>query len=151
MFSRTTCMTTNVKEIIRPEVLSQQNHCTSGAYSFPNETSPEEFVLRTVRAIALRIPTVHHFTPNMHVHIRERMISCFFFFFCKKKKSLSPRKRIWWHIIHISCLPSSEKLYTKNNLGKIKDIHQNENMQGLLWHLWHLHTCIVFLTNVQGN
>ena len=146
MFSRTTCMTTNVK------VLSQQSHCNSGAYSFPNETSPEEFVLRTVRAIVLRIPTVHHFTPNMHVHIRERMISCSFFFFCKKKKRLlSPRKRIWRHIIHISCLPSSEKLYTINNLGKIKDIHQNENMQGLLWHLWHLHTCIVFLTNVQGN
>ena len=74
-------MTTNVK------VLSQQSHCNSGAYSFPNETSPEEFVLRTVRAIALRIPTVHHFTPNMHVHIRERMISCsFFFFFARKKK-----------------------------------------------------------------
>ena len=78
-------MTTNVKEIIRPEVLSQQSHCNSGAYSFPNETSPEEFVLRTVRAIALRIPTVHHCTPNMHVHIRERMISCFFFFLQEKK------------------------------------------------------------------
>ena len=89
-------MTTNVKVIIRPEVLSQQSHCNSGAYSFPNETSPEEFVLRTVRAIALRIPTVHHFTPNMHVHIRERMISCSFFFFLQEKKRLlSPRKRIW--------------------------------------------------------
>ena len=85
MFSRTTCTTTNVKEIIRPEVLSQQIHCNSGAYSFPNETSSEEFVLRTVRAIALRIPTVHHFTRNMHVHIRERMISCSFFSLQEKK------------------------------------------------------------------
>ena len=58
-----------------------------------------------------------------------------FFFLPEKKRLLSPRKRIWWHTIYISCLPSSEMFeknlfHTINNLGKIKDIRQNENLQG---------------------
>ena len=115
------------KLIIRPEVLSQQIHCSNEAISFPNETSPEEFVSRTAHAIALWIPTVLQFTRNMHAHIREQMISCSFFS-DRKKKLLSPRQRIWWHAIYISCLPSSKKLeknifHTENNLSKIKHIH----------------------------
>ena len=66
------------KQIIRPDLLSQQIHCSNGAFSFPNETSPEEFVSRTIRAIALCVPIVHHFTRNMHVHICEQKISCSF-------------------------------------------------------------------------
>ena len=65
-------------------------------------------------------PTVHHFTWNMHAHIRERKISCSFFF-CQEEKLSSPRKRIWWPTIYISCI-SSEKLenifLSINNLGK---------------------------------
>ena len=38
----------------------------------PYETSPDEFVSRPVRAIALCIPTVHHFRRKMHAHLRER-------------------------------------------------------------------------------
>ena len=45
------------KQIIRPDLLSQQIHCSNGAFSFPNETSPEEFVSRTIRAIALCVCT----------------------------------------------------------------------------------------------
>ena len=66
------------KQIIRPDLLSQQIHCSNGAFSFPNETSPEEFVSRTIRAIASCVPIVHHFTRNMHVHICEQKISCSF-------------------------------------------------------------------------
>ena len=43
---------------------------------FPNETSPNEFVSRPIRAIALCIPTVHHVTQKMHVHIREQKYIC---------------------------------------------------------------------------
>ena len=63
-------------------------------FSFPHETSPEEFVSRPIRAIALCVPTVHHFIRNMQAQIRERKISCPFFF-CQEEKLSSPRKRIW--------------------------------------------------------
>ena len=43
---------------------------------FPNETSPNEFDSRPIRAIALCIPTVHHVTQKMHVHIREQNYIC---------------------------------------------------------------------------
>ena len=36
------------------------------------QASPDEFVSRPVRAIALCIPTVHHFRRKMHAHLRER-------------------------------------------------------------------------------
>ena len=49
----------------------------------PYETSPDEFVSRPVRAIALCIPTVHHFRRKMHAHIREQKIS----FFSASKKN----------------------------------------------------------------
>ena len=74
-------MITSVK-IIRPEhiyYLSQQIHCSNGAFSFPNETSPGEFVSRPIRAIALCIPTVHHLSRKMYAYIREENISCSFF------------------------------------------------------------------------
>ena len=48
------------------------------------QASPDEFVSRPVRAIALCIPTVHNFRRKMHAHLRERKISCSFF---------SPRKK----------------------------------------------------------
>ena len=44
------------------------------------QASPDEFVSRPVRAIALCIPTVHHFRRKMHAHQRERKIFWFFFF-----------------------------------------------------------------------
>ena len=91
------------KEIIRPEVWRQQIHCNRGAYFFPDETFPEEFVSRTARVIALRIPTVYHFTRKMHAHIREQMISCSFFLPGKKDSY-----RGFGDIIYISCLPWSE-------------------------------------------
>ena len=43
---------------------------------FPNETSPNEFVSRPIRAIALCIPTVHHVAQKMHVHVREQNYIC---------------------------------------------------------------------------
>ena len=87
-------MTTKVKKIviIRPDFLSQQIHCNNGPFSFPNETSLEEFVSRAVRAIELCIPTVHHFTRNMHLHTRTEHF--LFFYFCQQEKLSSPRKRI---------------------------------------------------------
>ena len=63
----------------RTYYLSQQIHCSNGAFSFPNETSPGEFVSRPIRAIALCIPTVHHLSRKMHAYIREEKISCSFF------------------------------------------------------------------------
>ena len=84
MFSRTTCMITNVKKKIKPDFWTQQIHCSIGTFSFPRETSHEEFVSRPVRVIALCIPTVYHFTRKMHAHLREWKISCSFFFARKK-------------------------------------------------------------------
>ena len=76
----------NVKKIIiRPGFLSQQIYCSNGAFSFLNETSPEELVSRPLPANALCIPTVHHFIRYMHVHICEQKISFFFFFSARKK------------------------------------------------------------------
>ena len=46
-------MVANVKQIIIPDFLSQQIHCSNGAFSFLNETSHEEFVSRPVRCIIL--------------------------------------------------------------------------------------------------
>ena len=56
--------------------MSQQIHYSNGAFSFPNETSPYEFVSRPIRAIALCIPTVYHVTQKMYVHIREQNYIC---------------------------------------------------------------------------
>ena len=56
--------------------MSQQIHYSSGTLSFLNETSPNEFVSRPIRAIALCIPTVHHVTQKMYVHIREQNYIC---------------------------------------------------------------------------
>ena len=67
------------RKLIRPDFLSQQIYCSNGPFSFPRETSPYEFVSRTIRAIALCIPTVHHFTQKIHAHTREQKISCSFF------------------------------------------------------------------------
>ena len=79
-------MIRNVKKIIiRPDFLSQQIYCSNGAFSFLNETSPEELVSRPLPANALCIPTVHHFIRYMHVHICEQKISFFFFFLPGRK------------------------------------------------------------------
>ena len=115
-------MITNVKKKIRPDFWTQQIHCSNRTFSFPCETSHEEFVSRPLRVIALCIPTVYHFTRKMHAHLRERKISCSFFF-CQEEKLWSPRKRTWWPTIHIFCLQSSEKLeknifHTISNLGE---------------------------------
>ena len=58
---------------------SQQIHCSNGAFSFSNETSPDEFLSRPICAIALCIHTVHRFTQKVHARILEQNISCFFF------------------------------------------------------------------------
>ena len=123
MFSRTPCVITDVKiKKIRPDFSSQQIHSSNGAISFSHETSPEEFGFEATSCHCIMHPTVHHFTRNMHAHIRERKISCSFFFNQEQKLS-SPRKPIWWRTIYISCLQSTEKLeknifLTINNLGK---------------------------------
>ena len=125
MFSRTPCVITDVKiKKIRPDFSSQQIHSSNGAISFSHETSPEEFGFEATSCHCIMHPTVHHFTRNMHAHIRERKISCsFFFFFYQEQKLSSPRRPIWWRTIYISCLQSTEKLeknifLTINNLGK---------------------------------
>ena len=61
------------KKKIRTYYLSQQIHCSNGAFSISNETSPHEFVPRPICAVALCIPTVYRFT--------------FFFFFSASKKN----------------------------------------------------------------
>ena len=78
MFRRTTCTITNVKKIIRSEHIIWANRfiVAMELFSFPNETSPNEFVSRPICAIALCITTVHHVTQKMHVHIRERKYVC---------------------------------------------------------------------------
>ena len=78
------------KKIIGPDFLSQQIHCGNGAFFL---SSLEEFVSRTVRAIALCTPTVHRFTRNMHAHMRTD--DFLFYFFYQEEKLSSPRKRIW--------------------------------------------------------
>ena len=81
MFSRTPYVITDVKIIkIRPDFSSQQIHSSNGAISFSHETSPEEFGFEATSCHCIMHPTVHHFTRNMHAHIRERKISCSFFF-----------------------------------------------------------------------
>ena len=67
-------------DAVRPDFFSRQIYCSNGPFSFPHETSPYEFVSRTIRAIALCIPTVHHFTRKMHGHLKA-------VFFCKKENS----------------------------------------------------------------
>ena len=47
-------------------------------FSFPHEASPDGFVSRPIRATALCIPTVHHFTRKMRTYIREQKIYGFF-------------------------------------------------------------------------
>ena len=118
-------------------------HCSNGAISFPNETSPEEFVSRPIRAIALCVPTVHHFTRNMHAQLCERKISCSFF---------SARKKNCHHYVNgFGDLPfiyrvcsrarSLKKLFSIQlaTWGKKKreTFTSNENLQG---HLKHMHT-----------
>ena len=66
-------------DAVRPDFFSRQIYCSNGPFSFPHETSLYEFVSRTIRAIALCIPTVHHFTRKIHAHTREQKISCSFF------------------------------------------------------------------------
>ena len=75
-------MITNVKKSLDQNILFEPTdiYCSNGTFSFRNETSPNEFVSRPIRAIALCIPTVHHFTRKMHTHIRELKISCAYFF-----------------------------------------------------------------------
>ena len=68
------------KKKIGPDFSSQQIHCSNGAISFSYETSPEEFGFEATSCHCIMHPTVHHFTRNMHAHIRERKISCSFFF-----------------------------------------------------------------------
>ena len=55
-------------DAVRPDFFSRQIYCSNGPFSFPHETSLYEFVSRTIRAIALCIPTVHRFTRKMHGH-----------------------------------------------------------------------------------
>ena len=59
--------------------MSQQIHCSNAAFSFPNKTSPKEFV------IALSIPTVHHFTRNMHAHMSKQKF--YYSFFPTRKRN----------------------------------------------------------------
>ena len=74
-------MITNVKNhYTRTHYLSQRIHCSNGALSFSNETSPDEFLSRPICAITLCIHTVHRFTQKIHARIREQEISCAFFF-----------------------------------------------------------------------
>ena len=68
-----------MKKIIRPDFLSLKIYCSNEALSFPNDTSPDEFVSRPIRATALCIPTVHHFTRKIHAHIREQKIPWSYF------------------------------------------------------------------------
>ena len=61
--------------------LSQQIYCRNGAFSFSNKTSPDEFVSRQIRAIALCNATVHHLTQkNPHPHTKTEDFLFFFFF-----------------------------------------------------------------------
>ena len=55
-------------DAVRPDFFSRQIYCSNGPFSFPHETSPYEFVSKTIRAIALCITTVHRFTRKMHGH-----------------------------------------------------------------------------------
>ena len=73
-------MITNVKNhYTRTHYLSKQIRCNNEAFSFSNETSPDEFLSRPTYAIALCIHTVHRFTQKIHTRIREQKISCVFF------------------------------------------------------------------------
>ena len=66
--------------------LSQQIYCRNGAFSFSNKTSPDEFVSRQIRAIALCNATVHHLTQkNPHPHTKTEDFLFFFFFSANKK------------------------------------------------------------------
>ena len=70
------------------------------------QASPDEFVSRPVRAIALCIPTVHHFRRKMHAHIREQKIS----FFSASKKNFHRHVIGFGDIPFIYSLQSKEKL-----------------------------------------
>ena len=77
------------------------------------QASPDEFVSRPVRAIALCIPTVHHFRRKMHAHLREQKIffffSFFFFFFASKKN-------FHRHVIEFGDIPFIYSLQSKEKL-----------------------------------
>ena len=83
------------------------------------QASPDEFVSRPVRAIALCIPSVHHFRRKMHAHIREQKICSFF---------SASKKNFHRHVIGFGDIPfisivcnrakSSKRLFhTISNLG----------------------------------
>ena len=102
----------NVKKIIiRPDFLSQQIYCSNGAFSFLNETSPEELVSRPLPANALCIPTVHHFIRYMHVHICEQKIS--FFFFSARKKNCHRHVNRFGDVPFISLLCNRAKAWKR--------------------------------------
>ena len=133
--------------------MSQQVHCSIGAISFPHETSPEQFVSRPLRATALCVPTVHHFTRNMHAQIRERKI--YRSFFSTRKKNCHHHVNGFGDLPFISLVCSHARNLKKifsiqlATWGKKKETsNSNENLQG---YLKHMHTCIVFLINVKKN
>ena len=83
---------------IRPDFLNQQTHSSNGAFSFLNETSPEEFVSRPVRANALCILTVHHCIRYMHVHIRTEDFLFFFFLPGRKIVIATSKDLVTYHL-----------------------------------------------------
>ena len=84
MFSRT-CMIKNFKKIIRPDFLSQQNHCSNRAFSFPNETSPKEFVSKPNSCHCIMHPYCASFFTR-YTRPRTRTEDFLFFLFCRAEK-----------------------------------------------------------------
>ena len=119
-------------------------------FCFPYETSLEEFVARTGRAITLRI-ILHEICTSTYAN--GWFLVLFFFF-------LPGRKKCHGHVNGFGDIPfTSLVCHRAKNLKKIfflqqttwvkwKTFTKSENLQG---HLWHLHTCIAFLTNVMEN
>ena len=127
MFSRTTCMITKLKNHkLGTYNLSQQIHISNGAFSFSNQTSPDEFVSRPLSLCqCITHPYCAKFyTKNPRPHTRTEDILCFFFYFSESKKNCHRHLNGFGDISLISLVcnraKSSKKtlFHTMSNLGK---------------------------------
>ena len=101
------------------------------------QASPDEFVSRPFRDIALCIPSVHHFRRKMHAHIREQKICSFF---------SASKKNFHRHVIGFGDIPfisivcnrakSSKRFYKhKDTTAK----HQDEGLANSTHRIYSCH------------
>ena len=87
MFSRTTCMITNVKKSLDKNILLQPTDSLwqCSFFSFLMKRLLMNLFQGQFVPLHYASPTVHRFTRKIHAHVCEQKISCLFFFEVSKK------------------------------------------------------------------